>query len=172
MRQDTFEQGDTVDRIVEQWSRERPDLDPSAKQVTGRVIRLADVIGRRNAEFLEPLGLTGAQYGVLSALRRAGTPYVLNPTELARNQMMTSGGMTPVIDALEKKELVERRPNPDDRRSRLVALTPAGLDLIDRAMEHHVVAERSCVDALTERELSTLTRLLRKVSLAVDPIAD
>ncbi|WP_436794695.1 MarR family winged helix-turn-helix transcriptional regulator [Actinospongicola halichondriae] len=156
-----------MDRIVAQWRRERPDLDPSAKEVTGRLIRLADAIGHRNADVLGPLGLTGAQYGVLSALRRAGEPYELNPTELARNQMMTSGGMTPVIDALERAGLVARRANPDDRRSRLVALTPDGLSRIDEAMEVHAATEHECVAGLTKTDQRKLVELLRKLTLAM-----
>ncbi len=169
MGQASFEQGDVVDRIVAQWRRERPDLDPSAKQVTGRLIRLADEVRRRNAEVLGPLGLTGAQYGVLSALRRAGEPYELNPTELARNQMMTSGGMTPVIDALERTGLVERRPNPDDRRSRLVVLSPDGLVAVNHAMEVHAATEHAFVEGLTKTEHRTLVELLRKLTTATDP---
>lgn len=169
MSQDALDKGDVVDRIVAQWRTERPDLDPAAKEITGRLLRLGAEIGRRNAEAFAPLELTGAQYGVLSALRRAGDPYELNPTELARNQMMTSGGMTPLIDSLERAGLVDRRPNPDDRRSRLVALTPDGLRVIERAMEVHTATEHDCVAGLTKTERKQLTALLRKLSLAIDP---
>ena len=169
MSQDSLVKGDTEDRIVAQWRRERPDLDPSAKEVTGRLLRLADEVSRRNAEVLGPLELTGAQYGVLSALRRAGDPYELNPTELARNQMMTSGGMTPLVDGLERRGLVSRRANPEDRRSRLVVLTPEGRRLIDRAMVEHEAAEHAVVESLTEKERDSLAALLRKLSLAIDP---
>lgn len=159
---------DTVDRIVAQWHDVRPDLDPSGKEITGRLIRLADVVHRRNADVFTPLGLNGAQYGVLAGLRRSGDPFELTPTDLAKAQMMTSGGMTPVIDKLENAGLVVRRPNPEDRRGRLVALSPAGLALIDRAMEAHAAEEQACVGGLTKKERGELADLLRKLSLSID----
>lgn len=160
---------DAVDRIVEQWRRERPDLNPTAKHVTGRVVRLADLFQRRFAEAFAPLGLTEGDYGVLVALRRSGEPYALTPTELTRTRMMTSGGMTAVIDRLERKSLVERVPNPADRRGSLVSLTREGLDAVERAMEVHAAAEHDLVQALTEKERTTVANALRKLLLEVEP---
>src|SRR5690349_8822999 len=80
-------QRDAVDDIVDQWRSERPDLDPSGKEVTGRIVRLAGLFQRRFAEEFAPLGLSEGDYGVLASLRRAGAPYELTPTELARTQM-------------------------------------------------------------------------------------
>src|SRR5687767_12474479 len=89
---------DAVDAIVEQWRRERPDLDPSAKEITGRIVRLAGLFQQTFSKAFEPLGITDGEFGVLSALRRAGAPFELTPTDLARHRTMTSGGMTAVID--------------------------------------------------------------------------
>jgi aminoglycoside phosphotransferase len=122
MSQDALQQdisesgGDAVDVIVEQWRRERPDLDPSAKEITGRIIRLASLFQQANADAFEPLGLNEGDYGVLAPLRRAGVPHELTPTELARHRMMTSGGMTAALDRLERKGFVARVPNPAGRR--------------------------------------------------------
>jgi DNA-binding MarR family transcriptional regulator len=160
--------GDAVDVIVSQWRAERPDLDPSAKQVTGRVVRLASLFQRAFAERFRDLGLAEGSYGVLAALRRAGAPYQLTPTEIARQRMMTSGGLTPVIDRLEREGHVERRPNPDDRRGSLVRLTPGGLALADRALALHAAAERELVAGLSDRERGSLEVLLRKLLLSVE----
>lgn len=159
---------DAVDGIVEQWREQRPDLDPSAKEITGRVIRLGEIFRARFADALQPFGLTGTQYGVLSALRRAGPPFTLTPTEVTRTQMLTSGGMTPVIDSLERRGLVSRPANPDDRRGRLVALTDEGRAVIDRAMEVHADTEAELIDALSDSDRRRLTNLLRRLSLAVE----
>jgi DNA-binding MarR family transcriptional regulator len=170
MRQDACHQDarDAVDAIVEQWRRERPDLDASAKHVTGRVIRLAALFQSAYAEAFAPLGLNEGDYGVLATLRRAGAPHRLTPTDLARQQMMTSGGMTAAIDRLERKGLVARLPNPNDRRGNLIELTDEGRKLIDRAMELHVDAERRFVRVLSATEHKTLERLLRRLVLSVD----
>src|ERR1044072_9596474 len=102
MRQDSFEEyrspSDAVDEIVAQWRRERPDLDPAAKAVAGRIVRLASLFHQAYATAFGALGLNDGDYGVLAALRRAGAPFELTPTELARQRMMTSGGMTAAID--------------------------------------------------------------------------
>ena len=58
-----------MDAIVEQWRRERPELDPSAKEVTGRIIRLAGLFQQAYASAFEPLGVNEGDYGVLAALR-------------------------------------------------------------------------------------------------------
>ena len=63
---------DAVDSIVEQWAAERPDLDASAKQVTGRIVRLASLFQRAFAERFREAGLGEGAYGVLAALRRSG----------------------------------------------------------------------------------------------------
>jgi DNA-binding MarR family transcriptional regulator len=159
---------DAVDVIVDQWRRERPDLDPSAKEVTGRIVRLASLFQQAYSRTFEPLGLNDGDYGVLAPLRRAGVPHQLTPTELAKHRMMTSGGMTAALDRLERKGLVERVPNPDDRRGSLVRLTAAGLGAIDEAMKQHVLTEQRLVSSLEEQEQAQLRLLLRKLLRAVD----
>jgi DNA-binding MarR family transcriptional regulator len=170
MRQDALQQGtsDAVDAIVAQWHRERPDLDPSAKEITGRIIRLAGHFQDVSAVTFAPLGITDAEYGVLAPLRRAGEPFALTPTELARTRMMTSGGMTALIDRVERKGLVAREPNPADRRGSLVRLTSDGRRVIDAAMEHHAAAEHECIAALDPKERKQLVALLRKLLTTMD----
>ena len=167
--QDTSDrEGDAVDVIVGQWRRERPDLEPSAKEVTGRIIRLASLFQRAYGDVFEPLGLKDGDYGQLAALRRAGAPFELTPTELARHLMMTSGGMTAAIDRLERKGFVARVPNPADRRGSLVRLTDAGREVIDEAMQQHAHTEHRLVSALDEPEQTQLRDLLHKLLRAVD----
>ena len=174
MSQDAFHKAslddgeDAVDVIVDQWRRERPDLDPSAKEVTGRIVRLASLFQQAYSATFEPLGLNDGDYGVLAPLRRAGTPHQLTPTELAKHRMMTSGGMTAALDRLERKGLVARVPNPDDRRGSLVRLTDAGRDVIDEAMKQHVLTEHRLVSNLDEHEQDQLRVLLRKLLHTVD----
>jgi DNA-binding MarR family transcriptional regulator len=154
---------DAIGRLVAAWRKERPDLDPSAKEITGRIIRLASMFQESYRECFEPLGLNEGDYGVLSPLRRAGAPYELTPTELARHRMMTSGGMTAAIDRLERKGLVERVPNPTDRRGSLVRLTDAGRSVVDEAIGGQVVAESRLVSVLDPDEQAQLRALLHKL---------
>lgn len=159
---------DAVDRIVAQWHEQRPDLDTSAKHVSGRIVRLAALLQQRYGEELSDLGLRQGDYSVIAALRRSGPPFELSPTDLARTRMMTTGGMTTVLDRLECNQLVERRPNPVDRRGFLVRLTTQGQKLVDVAMERHTAAEQDAIGALSTNERRQLTRLLRKLLLSLD----
>ena len=91
---------DEVDRIVEAWRRERPDLDVAPLSVLSRVTRLARHLdlARRNAFARHQLEVW--EFDVLSALRRAGEPYQLSPGTLVAQTLVTSGTMTNRIDRL------------------------------------------------------------------------
>lgn len=177
MRQDTLRQDssgsknegpDHVDRIIERWRHERPELDTADKHIIGRIIRLAAIYQARFAEAYAPLGINESDFGVLAALRRAGSPFELTPTLLARNMMMTSGGMTATLDRVERKGLITRAPNPADRRGSLVRLTDDGLRVIDQAMVVHTEVEHALVEVLSAQERAATTGVLRRLLLAVD----
>lgn len=174
MRQDALWKGnsDAIDAIVEQWHRERPELDPSAKQITGRIIRLTSLFQDAYSEAFAPIGMSDADYGVLAALRRSGAPYRLTPTELAHHRMMTSGGMTAAIDRLARRSMLRRLPNPQDRRGSLIELTEVGLRAIDAAMTVHADVEHRLIEVLTPSERAQLERLLRKLLRHTDPRAE
>lgn len=170
MSQDALDKGnsDAVDRIVDEWRRERPELDPGAKETTGRIVRLAGLFQQRFAEAFAELELSDGDYGILAPLRRAGAPYQLTPSDLAKARMMTSGGLTPALDRLQRRGWIERTPNPDDRRSMLVGLTPAGKDLVDRAMEAHTAAEHDLVRYLSPTKQRQLKTLLRELLVSLE----
>jgi DNA-binding MarR family transcriptional regulator len=159
---------DAVDAIVAQWGAQRPDLDTSAKQIAGRILRLEGLFQQAYREAFAALDINETDYGVLAPLRRAGPPYELTPTALARFRMMTSGGMTAAIDRMERKGFVVRRPNPDDRRGSFVCLTDEGRKVIDAAMARHIEVEHELVECLTDRERTQLQSLLRKLLISVE----
>ena len=175
MRQDALHQDksgqedrDAVDQIVAQWHVERPDLDPSAKQVTGRIIRLSARFQEVFDAAFQDLGISESDYGVLAPLRRAGAPYELTPTELANQRMITSGGMTAAIDRLARKGMLVRVPNPADRRGSLVRLTAHGRNIVDQAMARHAAAEHELIGGLPASDRERLVELLRMLLRAVD----
>jgi DNA-binding MarR family transcriptional regulator len=153
---------------VEQWRREFPTLDVTAKEVTGRITRLARLFDAALDEAFKSFGLHPGDYWVLAALRRVGPPFALTPTELARHRMMTSGGMTVAIDRLERRGLVQREPNPDDRRGSLVRLTDEGQELSSDAMARHIEVEQELVAGLDAEESDQLAQLLHRLLLHVD----
>ncbi|MBD9367499.1 MarR family transcriptional regulator [Xanthomonas sp. XNM01] len=155
---------DRAERARAQWQRERPDLDASVMALVGRVMEAAHVLDR---DWFSPLAarfeLHRGEFDVLATLRRSGAPYALTPTGLYESLMLSSGAMTSRLDRLERKGLIERMPSPEDRRSILVRLTPAGLALIDSVLPLHVANEQQAVAALTRKEQAQLDALLAKL---------
>jgi DNA-binding MarR family transcriptional regulator len=165
---------DEIDRIVEQWNRERPDLDASPTLTLQRITRLSLLQGVSFARIFAPYGISFGEYLVLAALRRAGPPYRMNPTSLFNAVILSSGAMTNRLDRLEAMGLVERQADPNDRRGRLVALTDRGRKLVDSAVVDHLGNEQVLLGALDAREREQLAGLLRKLLLsppfrALDP---
>jgi DNA-binding MarR family transcriptional regulator len=160
---------DHVDEIEAQWARERPDVDVTALALFGRLFRSVDLA---EAELARELGRHGLQRGwfdLLAALRRAGPPFELSPTQLMRATLLSSGGMTKRLDRLVDAGLVERRPDPRDRRGLLVRLTRRGRAVVDRALEAHVANEERLLGSLTPTEQRELDALLRKLLAALEP---
>ena len=152
--------GDPVDDILEQWRRERPDLDPAPMGVFGRIGRIDRILNAVLAEFLRREGLTLGLFDVLAALRRRGSPYRAKASDLASSTMLTSGGMTGRLDQLERLGHVRRIDDPDDRRVVIAELTEEGLALIDRLMTEHLERESKLLRELTQRDRTALTKLL------------
>ena len=160
---------DGVDAILEQWHRERPDLDPSPIAVIGRISRLSREIERRLEPVYAANGLEPGWYDVLATLRRAGPPHRLRPTDLAATLMLTTSGTTKRLDRLEAAGYVTREPDPGDRRGLLIALTPQGRSLVDAAAANHLANERRILSGLTAAEQRQLAGLLRKLSVTLPP---
>lgn len=154
---------DAVDVILEQWSAERPDLDTSPMGVIGRVSRLARHFDQAIKTNLAPFGLRPDEFDVLATLRRSGRPYQLNPCDLGDSMMVTSATMTHRLDKLEGRDLIERLPDPKDRRGVIAKLTPAGKRLVDRAVAAHVEGEERLLNSLTREERHALADLLRRL---------
>ncbi|HEX3004511.1 MAG TPA: MarR family transcriptional regulator [Angustibacter sp.] len=160
--------GDEVDRIVAAWQRERPDLDVAPLEVLSRVSRLARHLDRaRSAAFTEH-DLESWEFDVLSALRRAGAPYELSPGQLVTQTLVTSGTMTNRVDRLTARGLVQRLPDPHDRRGVIVRLTEAGRRRVDDAFAGLLDRERELLASLTASDRTRLADLLRSLVAPFD----
>lgn len=159
---------DSIEGLLAEWRRERPDLDPSPFAIFGRVWRLTGNLLGDAERWLAPLGLTFESFSLIVTLRRCGAPYELNPTALYRESILSSGAMTNRIDRVEAMGLVKRRPDPNDRRGTLVALTPKGRTLADRAIKLHFAALAEEFAVLTAAERKVLASLLSKLLAGVE----
>jgi DNA-binding MarR family transcriptional regulator len=158
---------DGIDAIIEQWERERPDLDHSPIGVIGRISRLARAIEDRLEPVYRAHGLEPGWHDVLATLRRSGPR--LRPTDLTNATMLTSSGMTKRLDKLEAAGLVAREPDPFDRRGTLIGLTADGRALIDTLTEAHMENERRILAGLDPDQQRQLANLLRALQLSLPP---
>ena len=158
---------DATDKILDQWSAERPELDTAALGIVIRIMSLNRKFARAASAALEPLDLELWEYDVLSALRRQGSPFALPATRLARESELSTGAMTNRIDRLEDRGLVRRDADPDDRRSVRVVLTANGKRMIDEAIRYRLDAASDHLRALSADDQTRLAALLRTVVLDV-----
>jgi DNA-binding MarR family transcriptional regulator len=163
---------DAIDRLIEGWRRQRPDLDPEPLAVIGRLQRAGAHASGRIDGWLMDHGLEQGWFDLLSALRRAGAPHELTPTQLARSLMLSSGGLTKRLDRMQAVGLIERRPDPRDRRGVLVRLTRTGRSAVDAAVASHLAEEQKLLAVLTQDEREQLAGLLRRLLIAWEGAAD
>lgn len=152
-----------MDDLVEAWSRERSDLDLAPVEVFSRISRLARLLDRARSAAFAAHQIETWEFDVLSALRRAGRPYQLTPGALLRQTMVTSGTMTNRVDRLADRGLVERSPDPSDRRGVLVRLTATGKTTVDGAFETLLDNERELLSDLPPGDGARLADLLKQL---------
>jgi DNA-binding MarR family transcriptional regulator len=159
---------DGVAAIIDQWGRVRPDLDVSALGVLGRLHRSFLLYRSAISEVFAEVGLNESGFDVLAALRRSGPRQRLSAGELARQTLVTTGGLTLRVKRLEKDGLVRRERSPSDHRIVHVSLTPAGRDLVDRAADVHFPNMSRLIGALEPDERADLARLLGRLYTCLD----
>ena len=152
---------DEVDELIEAWQRERADLDLGPVEVFSRISRLNLHLDRARRQSFAEHAIEAWEFDVLAALRRAGTPYELSPGRLIKETLVTSGTMTNRVDRLATRGLVERLPDPRDRRGVLVRLTREGKDTVDGAFAALVEREGRLLAGLTGGQREQLASFLR-----------
>lgn len=159
---------DFVDSIIEQLVEELPEAGAEAIEAIARFSRLSTFLRKPVVDSVARHDLSQAEYNVLAALRRSGPPYHLAPSKVSRSMLFTSGGLTPVLDRLESRGLIERKPDEADRRKLKVGLTQAGLLLHARALDSHVEISKKLTRVLSPDQLEQLNELLRIMMLTFE----
>lgn len=152
---------DAIDRVVDQWLKEKPELDTQPMAIMGRLLRIAKHMETRVSELHKQYDLKTGEFDVLATLRRAGAPYRLTPSALIESMMLTSGAMTNRLDKLQNKGLIAREHSNEDRRSVTVALTSNGLTLIDNLILEHVEVQHDLIRRLSDEEKIQVNKALK-----------
>lgn len=148
-----------IDAAIEHWAQLVPDLDVVIMR-TALLLGRATMLGRKHVETaFAGVGISAGEFDVLASLLHL-PDHTSNPSVLARSGMLSPAGMTHRLDQLERSGYVERRPDPDDRRSTLVVLTAAGEEKAVEAARAHVAAEVELLGVLASSERAELQRLL------------
>jgi len=156
---------DNVDRMLEVWKHELPDLDLATEGIVERIQKLNKYLERAMNETLAEFNLDPGEWRLLGALRRSGPPYRRSPGHLADDLGLSSGAMTNRLDRLEAAGLLRRLPDPDDRRSLKVELTDAGWRAWQDSTGAQAQKEALVASALHPNEKETLNGLLRTLML-------
>lgn len=158
-----------VDESVKGWSRLLPrERDRIGFEVVQRLTwsgRLANRLMERAAT------IAGFQrrgdYEVLSLLRR-NEPARLTPIEVAQQLLASQSGLTGKLDRLEDQGLIQRLPDPDDRRAVRLQVTDDGRALIDVAFTSSLTVYDSMLEGLSREELESLGSILHKLLARLD----
>lgn len=162
---------DGVDDVIGQWAVVRPELDVLAMEVFGRLHRSFLLYRSAISSGFAKLGTSEPGFDVLATLRRSGPEHRLSAGELARQTLVTTGGLTLRVKRLEEEGYVRRERDPDDNRMVHVELTPAGLELVDRAADAHFRNLTRMLDGLTAEERDELARLLGRLYRTLEETA-
>ncbi|WP_346824840.1 MarR family winged helix-turn-helix transcriptional regulator [Ralstonia solanacearum] len=156
-------QGAPMDNLLAQWRRERPDLDPSPMAVCGEVWRAGERLRQGVVANIAGADLDTAGFDVLLTLRRQGRGNALSPSALAKDMLLSTSAMTNRLDRLEKRGLIARQTDPDNRRGLRIVLTEAGFTLVDNLVASHLATEERMLAALSAKERKQLRALLTKI---------
>jgi MarR family 2-MHQ and catechol resistance regulon transcriptional repressor len=140
-----------------------PDVPPAERDALKLWVVLSRAyaaIGARAAADVARHDLTLAEFGVLEALYHKGRMLL---GEVQRSLLVSSGGVTYLVDRLEARGLVRREACPEDRRARYAALTASGEALVHAAFPEHAAALRETLGALTRDEQREAARLLKRL---------
>ncbi len=141
-----------------------PEANARATEAVMNTIRTADMLFDRIGRLLRPLGVSAAGGLVLGILRDHGR---LPPSELGDRLIVTRATVTGVVDSLERAGFVKRSPNPADRRSLLVEITPEGIAVLQQLRTLIHGHERDWMAGFSEDELGTYIGTLHRIQDAV-----
>jgi len=163
MAENTDESLDHIGRLLLRRRRESPDVPLDGMAILGRAKRLTALTRPPIETVFERHGIDAGEFDVLATLRRSGAPFELRPTELMRDLLISSGGLTDRLMRLEEKGLIARRRSEEDARSKLACLTAEGRALSDRAYAEDMALEEEMLAGLTGPERRELAALLARL---------
>ncbi|MER7280789.1 MarR family transcriptional regulator [Dactylosporangium sp. NPDC000244] len=162
---------DQIDEVVDEWRAQLPDVVSPSMELGKRVHRLAGRLQEAVRNETAALGLTPAEFDVLSALRRAGPPYARKPSDLASGLLLTSGGISNVLRRLQQDGLIERAADPADARVAWVRLSESGVAAAEKVVRAVTGAQARLFAGADPALVAQAADRLRDVLIALGDIA-
>ena len=159
---------DSIETIFRQWQIERPDIDPEPVFIYGPISRIQAEVTAQIDKLLAPYQLVRGTFDVLTALRRAGSPFRLSPKELARHLVLSGAGLNGRLNMLERLGYIARLPEPNDRRTLRIQLTTAGRRVVNKLSPALFDLQWSIVSGFTASERQKFSEMLMRMAEAVE----
>src|SRR3954454_21641934 len=156
-----------VERWRDHWVLDQA-FDDGVEAMTVRIWTIHKRFRAATKEAASRVGLQDFEYETLHSLMIRDTPGRASPGELAQEMGVSNAGVTGRLDSMEKKGWVKRMPGVGDRRRVEVEATREGLRLWREAMQLRGTVEDEVATALSNQELVTLNRLLKKMTLRIE----
>ena len=138
-----------------------PESGPLA--LFSHMSRVSLLLQALQEECLAPFGLRFVDYSVLRILDYAGPPHRMSPSRLAEAVVCTTGGMTRIVDRLERRGWCERTRDPADRRGVLVGLTSEGRRTSQLASDAYQKGRERILARLSSHEVDDLDASLSRI---------
>jgi DNA-binding MarR family transcriptional regulator len=162
----TANAADSIETIFHQWQVERPDIDPEPVLIYGPISRIQATVTGRIDDILAPYKLVRGTFDVLTALRRAGSPYRLSPKELAQHLVLSGAGLNGRLNVLERLGHIARQPEPNDRRTLRIQLTSSGQKIVNKLTPRLFDLQWHILSGFSAAERKTFAELLQKLARA------
>ena len=159
---------DLIEKLINEWHLERPELNVHAMLVVGRIIKLGKIMEKRANDAIKNSGINYTDLDALATIRRSGSPYELTPKQLMQSVILTSGAMTALLNRLTKLGFIYRKTQKEDGRVILAGLTDKGKILIDEAIKLRFEEADVSISVLDKSEYNTLSGILRKLMISLD----
>lgn len=157
---------DLLGRMERAW----PEAVTPVSQMMLRIFRLNNLIKDNARRTVAGFGLSFTEFEVLATLRSEPAPHRLAPSVIYEAIQISSGGLTKVLHGLETRGLVSRPEDALDRRSKPVALTEPGRDLVEQAMARVLRADGELLArGLAADEMHAMIGLLHQLLTAMKP---
>lgn len=152
---------DFISLMKENW----PSAYQSLYPLFPRIRRIEEHINADKASIMACYGLHSSDFDLLTALRRSNkvAPYELMPTEICEYMLFSSGGLTKVMNRLEKKAFITRVESDHDKRIKMVRLTTEGEQLIEEVVEQFQDLHTTYLDGFKHEDVEQLDFLVRKL---------